>query len=374
MAFNIFELERGQSIWENLVDINLTESGVHPLSLVELGQLGLDLDALVRMPLAYIQTNGTIALREAIAAHYPGTTADNVEVTNGTSEANYVLGHALFERPGELLIQTPNYLQVGGLVANLGMKVRTFSLRSEKAWETNWDEFDSGLNSNTRAIYISNPNNPTGAVLSEEAMNRLVRSAAKVGAYVIADEIYQGAEWGDTITPSFWGRGDNVIVTSGLSKAYGLPGLRIGWVVGPRELVDRCWAHHDYTSIGPGTLSDYIAQFAVQPANRRKLFEHGRAHIGANREGFEKWIASFGGFLEFTPPAAGAFAFVKYNSPAPSIPMTTTWREKHGVFVVPGAWMGMEGHLRFGLGGLREPFERGLALITPDIRALQGGG
>ncbi len=373
MPFKTFELERGQSIWENRVDINLTESGVHPLSLAELAAMGLDLAELERLPLVYVQTNGTPALREAIAALYPGATAEHVEVTNGTSEANYVLSHALFETPGELLFQTPNYLQVSGLVENLGMKVRTFSLRAENKWAPDWDEFERGLNERTRAIYISNPNNPTGSVLSEDAMDRIVRAAQKVGAYIIADEVYQGAEWGDTITPSFWGRGDNVVVASGLSKAYGLPGLRIGWVVGPPGIVEKCWAHHDYTSIAPGTLGDYIARFVVRPETRRKLFEHGRAHMGANRVLFEKWIAGFGGSLEFTPPAAGAFAFVKYHSPAPSVALTTSLREKHGVFLVPGAWMGMEGFLRFGLGGLKEPFERGLSLIRPDIMALRAG-
>ena len=89
--------------------------------------------------------------------------------------------------------------------------------------------------------------------------------AARSAAWVVSDEIYRGAEMDGVETPTMWGRYDRAIVTSGLSKAYGLPGLRIGWVAGPPDVVEQCWAVHDYTSIAPGAINDRLARVALRP-------------------------------------------------------------------------------------------------------------
>ena len=112
-------------------------------------------------------------------------------------------------------------------------------------------------------MYLSNPNNPSGSVLSDDAMKRIVERCEEMGAYLLADEVYLGAELDGARTPSFWGMSDQVIVTSGLSKAYGIPGVRIGWIVGPQDVVSTCWSQHDYLTIGPNKLSDVVARIAV---------------------------------------------------------------------------------------------------------------
>src|SRR3954447_25205923 len=105
MKIDLFEMERMQSTWENLVELDMSESGVRPVSLRELGAMGLDLDALLDMPLGYSQSNGTIALREELARVYPGRGIDHLEVTNGTSEANYLLALALVRPSDEVAFQ-----------------------------------------------------------------------------------------------------------------------------------------------------------------------------------------------------------------------------------------------------------------------------
>ena len=131
MRIETFEMERMQSTWENLVDYDMSESGVRPLTLRELTAMGFDLESFLDVPLGYSQSNGTIELRERIAALYPGATADHVEVTNGTSEANYIV--ALTEvRPGDVVaMQVPNYMQMWGVARSLGAEVRTFRLRTD---------------------------------------------------------------------------------------------------------------------------------------------------------------------------------------------------------------------------------------------------
>ena len=113
-------------------------------------------------------------------------------------------------------------------------------------------------------------------MLSEDAMRRIVARCEEVGAYLLADEVYQGAEVHRERTRSFWGMSDRVIVTSGLSKAYGIPGVRIGWIVGPKDVIAECWTQHDYLTIGPNKISDAVARVAVQAANREKLYARTR--------------------------------------------------------------------------------------------------
>src|SRR3954470_190677 len=164
-----FAMERMQSTWENLVDYDMSESGVRPLTMREIVGMGFDLEAFLDEPLGYSQSNGTIELRERIAALYQGAVVDGIEVTNGTSEANYLVALSQIE-PGDVVaMQVPNYMQMWGVARSLGAEVRTFGLRSDAAWEVDWEAFERAVTRDTRLLYLSNPNNPTGSVLSAEA-------------------------------------------------------------------------------------------------------------------------------------------------------------------------------------------------------------
>ena len=137
---------------------------------------------------------------------------------------------------------------------------------------------------------VTNPNNPTGAVLSPEAMDEIVTAAERAGAWLLVDEVYVGAEVQGPETPSFWGRYERVIVTGSLSKAYGLPGLRIGWAVGPVSTLDDIWARHEYVTISATMLSNHLAATALSPQVRPRLLRRARSLI---RDGFpvlESWV------------------------------------------------------------------------------------
>jgi len=363
-----FEMERMQSTWENVVEMDLSESGVRPVSLRELGQMGLDLDGVLDTPLTYSQSNGTIPLRENLSGIYPGTTPDNFEVTNGTSEANYLLALTLLRDVDEVAFEVPNYMQYWGLPRSLGAKVNRFRLLIDRGWEPDWDEFEQAVNPKTRLVYVSNPNNPTGSVLSRDAMRRIVDRCEKLGAWLIADEVYQGAEIYDERTPSFWGMSDRVIVTSGLSKAYGIPGARIGWIVAPKDLCAETWTQHDYLTIAPNKISDAIARVATLPENREKLYGRTRAILQHNLPIMREWVASFGGFLTFCEPRAGALCLVRYNSAAPSYPIAERIRVNQSVLIVPGSQLGLEGFLRIWLGGKPEFLSEGLRRIGIELQ------
>jgi aspartate/methionine/tyrosine aminotransferase len=367
MRIEPFEMERMQSTWENVVEMDMSESGVRPVTLRELGELGLDLDAVMATPLGYSQSNGTIPLRERLAEVYPGATPDNLEVTNGTSEANYLVALALIRPGDEVAFEVPNYMQYAGVPPSLGAQVRRFKLRAASKWEPDWEEFEQAVNERTRLVYISNPNNPSGSVLSRDAMQRIVERCDKVGAYLVADEVYQGAEIECERTPSFWGMSERVIVTSGLSKAYGIPGVRIGWIAGPRGVIAACWTQHDYLTIGPNKISDMVARVAVE--NREKLYARTRAILQNNLPIMREWACSMGGFVMLLEPKAGALCLARYRAQTPSYELAERIRENQSVLIVPGAHLGLEGHVRLWLGGTPEFLKEGLRRIGLEMHA-----
>src|SRR4051794_8678170 len=277
MRVEPFAMERMQSTYENHVDCNLSESGVHPLQLGELVGAASARDALLTETLRYTQTNGTVPLRAAIADLYPGATPDHVLVTNGGSEANYITSWRLVEPGDDVVLMTPNYMQVSGLARAFGAAVREWPLvDAGRRWTVDLDALERLVTPRTKLIAICNPNNPTGARFDAADLDRIAAIAARHGSWILSDEIYRGAERDGRETPSIWGRSDRAIVTSGLSKAYGLPGLRIGWVIGPPSLVASLWAYHDYTSIAPGALSDALARHALEPERRARILARTR--------------------------------------------------------------------------------------------------
>ena len=163
---------------------------------------------------------------------------------------------------------------------------------------------------------------------------------------------------------------DKVIVTSGLSKAYGIPGVRIGWIVGPPALVATCWSQHDYLTIGPNKLSDMVARVAVQAANRERSTARTRAILDANLPIIEEWAAGFGGLLEFNRPQAGAMTLVRYRADVPSIELADRIRVEQSTLVVPGAHVGLEGYLRIWYGGRQEYITEGLRRIGVVVSTL----
>jgi aspartate/methionine/tyrosine aminotransferase len=370
MKLEVFAMERMQSTWENIVDYDMSESGVRPLTLRELTTMGFDLESFLDVPLGYSQSNGTIELRERIAAIYPGSSPDHIEVTNGTSEANYLIALSQVRAGDVVAMQVPNYMQMWGVARGLGAEVKTFRLRTEAAWEPDWEEFERAVTEKTRLLYLSNPNNPTGSVLSDASMRRIVDRCQRTGTWLLSDEVYLGAEVDGPRTKSFWGMGDRVIVTSGLSKAYGIPGVRIGWIVGPKDVVEACWSQHDYITIGPNKMSDRIAQVAVEATNRERCYARTGEILRHNLPIAREWAEGFGGRLKWTRPAAGAIALMRYEADTASLSIAEQVRTRQSTLIVPGTHVGIEGHVRIWLGGREDYLREGLRRIGTELTSL----
>ncbi len=374
MPFEPFLMERWQSTWENHVDVNLSESGVEPLTVDELLEEDPDLRrAVLEQPLRYVQTNGTTALRERVAALYPGATADHVEVTTGGAEANQMVTWTLIEPGDEVVVMLPNYMQVWGLVRAYGADAKGWQLVEDGdagRWRPDMDALADLVGERTRIIAICNPNNPTGSCLTADELDLIGAIADRVGAYVLSDEIYRGAELTtEEETPSMWGRSERAVITSGLSKAYGLPGLRVGWIAGQTDLVNRCWERHDYATIAPSALSDRLATHALEPTQRARILGRTRAILRENYPVMADWLASHEGTLTHVPPAAGAMLWLRYSHGVNSSELCERLRTEHSVLLVPGDHYGMDGFLRIGFGSEVEELKDGLARVAAALRA-----
>jgi len=371
-TFKPFDMERMMSKWENVVDYNLSESGVHPVTLRDLVGEESMVEELMATEINYPQANGTPELRERIAALYPGATPDNVLVTVGCAEANFITLQTLLAADDELVVMLPNYMQIWGLGHNFGLQVRTFHLKKERGWALEPGELDAVVSDRTKLIAVCNPNNPTGAILSPDEMDAIVSAADKVGAWLLADEVYSGAErLTDTQTPSFWGRYDKVLAMNSLSKAYGLPGLRIGWVVGPADIVDEIWARHEYTTISTTMLANKLAAIALSPEVRPRLIQRAREYI---RRGFpilDAWQEDHEGVFDLVPPRAAAIAFVHYHLDINSTEFVNRLMREKSVLIVPGDHFGLDHHLRISFGLPPDYLRAGLDRIHELIVELQ---
>ena len=368
MKIEYFKMERMQSTWENEVEFNLSESGVHPLSLKELLEPE-ELDEILRTELGYTQTNGTPALREEIAKLYPGIGLEQILTTSGSSEANFLLMWSLINSGDEVVFELPNYMQMWGLLRSFGAQVKPLYLNPRLSWQPDPADIDKLITDRTKLIIITNPNNPTGSVLSEEVMNALVRAASKAGAWILADEVYQGAELGGQRTSSFFGRYERVIVVNGLSKAYGLPGLRIGWVVAAEDFIKKTWPYHDYTTISPSALSDKLARIALSPKNRDRILRRTKGILNYNWPLLDSWLNRQGNLFEYVPPQAGAICFARYHLDIPSLDLVNRLIREKSVLLVPGDHFEMEGHLRFGYGPEEEYLLRALARVEETLHS-----
>lgn len=350
--FQPFVMERMMSKFEKEVDYNLSESGVHPLTLKELYQDDPDgLAGLLSLEMDYAHANGIPELRKNIAALYRGAGPENVLVTVGAIEANYDILWSLLSAGDEVVVMLPNYMQIWGLAKNLDLDLKSFTLDEKNGWAPDLDGLRKAVTGRTKLIAVCNPNNPTGYILKNEEMEAIIETARRAGAWILADEVYAGAErLADEQTPSFYGKYEKVLAVGSLSKAYGLPGLRIGWAVGPADAIDELWARHEYLTLSAAMLSNHLAAYALSPRVRPRLIQRARGYIRRGFPVLENWMSEHREILGATPPQAAAIAFVKYRLDIPSTRFAERLREEKRVLIVPGDHFGLDRFVRISFG------------------------
>jgi hypothetical protein len=314
--------------------------------------------------------------RERIAQFYMDCKPENITVTNGGSEANYVTLWTLLEPCGRLACMIPNYMQAWGLGRAYADGVDAFRLvKQEEAGQYRWsldvESLKRAVTPKTNVILITNPNNPTGVVLTAAEMDAVVDVACKAGAWLVVDEVYRGAEVQGEMTPSFWGRYEKVVITSGLSKAFGLGGLRTGWVVAPPKLIEELGVRLDYLTCTPSLLSDHLGTIVMEPQRRESILARTRHIIRKNLPPIEEWFLKRDDIFTYVRPEAGAFVYCEYKLPINSAELINRLIAEKSVLLAPGDHFGLDRGIRVGFGCDVEKSLEGLARTEALMRAMK---
>ena len=198
-------------------------------------------------------------------------------------------------------------------------------------------------------------------------MKKITEIAEKVDAYIHSDEVYIGAELSNSQTISFQNIYEKTIITSGLSKSYSHPGLRIGWIAASETLVTKAWETKDYTTVASSILSQHIASKVLETETIARLRKRTKDLLNRNLISFTKWVLPYSNHLSFIKPEAGGFAFVEYDMDINSSDLIHDLRTNEGVFIVPGDSFGMDKFFRIGLGSREEEFIKGLELLSQGL-------
>ena len=304
---------------------------------------------------------------------YPGAdvTADNVLVTVGASEANAAVVDAFCPPGSRVVVMQPGYQQVWGLATNRGCEVVGFQLDPAQGWRPDLSSLRDLVTPETSVLYVCNPNNPAGYVLTEDEMAEIVQIAARYGTWLLADEVYAGSEHGqDVPARTFVGGYDRVIGVNSMSKAFGLSGLRIGWAVADRDVIRALWRRHEYATIATGRLDNVLAGIALQPDTSTRILARNREAMLSGWALFDEWQQKMGGLVRAHQPMATPLAFIRFETALDSVEIGHRIRRDASTLICPGVFFRQEGFLRMNVGFGQEEVAGAIAAMTPVVQAM----
>ena len=364
MRIEPFGVEQWMNKWETRCDLNLAETCVASLTLAELMQIAGETQSmpsdLAEMKMTYGAITGSDGLRRAVASLFTDQAPQNVLITHGTIGANHMVYQTLVERGDHVVAITPTYQQHTAIPRSIGAEVTEVPLCEADDWQLTLDALRAAMRPDTRLIALTNPNNPTGALLDREQLEGLVRIARDSDAWILCDEVYRGTEQGDTM-PSIADLHDKGISTGSTSKAFSLAGLRLGWIVGPTELLEQAEIHRDYTTISVGMVDDYFATMALENADT--ILARSQEIVRRNLAILIDWVAGEPR-ARMVPPNAGTTALIAFDTDMPSYELCERILRDTGVMFTPGAVMGMEGYIRIGYACETEVLRAGLGRVS----------
>jgi aspartate/methionine/tyrosine aminotransferase len=377
MKIERFELERWMTRWELDVDFDICESGILPLSLAELYEL-IDPDTAAKlqeqitsMPQGYSEARGTLGLRSALAATYNDVTPDDILVTTGAIEANFLIFNALLNPGDHVVAVAPAYQQLHSVPRATGAEVDLWEVTdTDGGFAYDTGRLESLLRSDTRMIVINTPHNPTGAILDSDQLDRVLELARERDAWVLSDEAYRWLEHpgGARLVEPARNRYEKAISVGTMSKPFGMPGLRIGWMAANPEVAQLAWSLRDYTSLSPSKISDAVTKVVIE--HREEILPRGAKIMQDNLQFARGWFAENADLATWSEPKAALLAMMKYSAPVDSTILADRLANEARVMLAPGSAFGMDGYLRIGIGQRQDIFAEGLRLTAQFLRGL----
>lgn len=366
MKIKDFGVETWINAYEKDCTYNLTGTCVGLVSVKELLSFTNDPDAImdemINIEMGYGEVFGSQRLRNAIAGLYKNAKDENISITHGAVGANALTMLALVESGDKVITVLPIYQQHYSIPESIGANVETLYLKEENNWLPDLEDLKQLATPDTKLICINNPNNPTGSVMSKEFLKEIVKIAENCGAYLLCDEVYRGlTHEGESFTTSVFDLYDKAISTGSMSKAFSLPGLRLGWVVAPTKVIEKINHQRNYHIISVGRIDDYLASIALE--NKDKIVKKNLKICRTNLKLLDEWVGSEK-HITYKKPLAGTTAFLKYDLEIPSNEFCRNLQKETGVMFLPGSVMDMEGYLRIGYAGDVNIIKKALSIFS----------
>lgn len=349
-------------------DLDLGSSGVQSFSLTELRQL-LDISQSELDSIVFddSHTLGDPQLRSAIAAQY-GVGPEQVMATNGSTEANYLIMNALLRPNDEVIVLDPLYQQLYGIAQAIGCQMRAWHLRSKEGFVPYLSDLRHLISRRTRMVIVNFPHNPTGASISLKQQQELVDIVADAGAYLIWDGAFEEMIYEGAALPIPNHRYDRCVSFGTLSKAYGLPGLRVGWCIASPDVLARCERLRDYVSLALSPLVELIARRAIE--NSSMLVNIRLEQLRKNLEIVDAWIEEQDGQVTWARPLGGACGFVHLPFVSNAESFCKQLADQFRVLLVPGNCFGYPQHARLGFGASTEHLQEGLSRFSTLVNLI----
>jgi len=360
----------GVEIWmnefEGSCELNLAETCVESVTVAELLALcGKDegsLSELLPFKMTYGHIEGSDRLRDAIAALYEKQKRENILVTHGTIGANSLVHQALISRGDKVIPVIPTYQQHYSIPDSIGADIHLLQLKPANGFLPDLDELRTMATPGTRLIAINNPNNPTGSLMDSAMLEEVAGIARAAGAWLLCDEVYRGTDQeGSGTTASIADLYERGISTAGMSKAYSLAGLRVGWLAGPEEVVEQVMIHRDYNTISVGMMNDHYAAIALE--NSEAILERSKKITRENLAILTDWVEAEP-LISWVRPNSGTTALLKYDLDLPSREFCIRILDETGVMFTPGSAMDMEGYVRIGYANSAAVLRAGLGRVS----------
>ncbi|MGI8664452.1 MAG: capreomycidine synthase [Jatrophihabitans sp.] len=348
------------------VAIDISSSGVADYRLGELlDRTSLTMAQLTELTFRDSPSLGCEALRAAVASRFGAADPNEVLITNGSTEALFLLLSAQLSAGDEVIVLDPVYPSLGRIPAALGARMVSWALRPERNFEPDLDELGELLHPGVRAVLVNFPHNPTGAHLTSRQLTRLLELTGQVGAMLIWDGAFSELVYDAQLVQPAAGSDPLVAVTGTVSKAYGLPGLRVGWCLAPPPVLAELVRIRDYVTLGTSALSELIATAALESGDALLAPRLRQAEL--NRSQLLDWAGEQPGRVELPVPRGGVCAFPRF----PGLPETTDLcarlAEQHRTLVVPGSCFGHPDRIRLGFGGRPADLEAGLEILSRAV-------
>ena len=365
MWFERMTLEVWFDAYQYHVEYDIGESAVKFLSVED-----LDID-LAKVALRYGHHTGDPRLRECLATQYPGLSGDQIVVTSGASEAIFALNSALVKPGDHVIVEHPNYPSLYDIPRSLGCDVSLFSLEYDREFRPDLGKLEELITPKTKMISLTHPNNPTGSMISEDELRQVIALVEKHDIYLMFDETYRELDC-TTPLPQAATLSPKVISVSTMSKCYGLPGIRIGWLATQDSFIlDSILTIREQITITNNAVGEAIALNVLE--RKDGFLERSKAHVEANLATVSRWLDGQND-VEWVRPRAGVVGFPRLKESVKIDPerLFRTLAEKYKTFVIPGRCFEMDNrYFRLGFGAQKEETEQGLQNLSKAIEDLR---